>query len=125
MRNPVLVFWGSAVLAAAAFAALVPLLFPFRALGLVTEADRERVWLLTVFCAGVLAVLFGASGAMGTLSYLAWRDVDEAGSVREALRKRAQAKREPGPYTRNFAVWTVATGCFLIGIYFALWLALG
>lgn len=124
-----LTFWLSSLTAAAAFAALVPLLLPYGKLGLVTEADRERAWLLTVFCAGALAVLLGATGLLSAPRWLTLRDVEEAGSVAEA-RVRAQAARRgigggEGGWARNPGWWTVATGCFLIAIYFVLWRALG
>ena len=123
--RPAAVFWGSAALAAGAFAALAPHLLPFGALGIVTAADRERAWLLTVFCAGVMALLFGGSGALGAFNFLTFRDVAEAGSVLKAKEERRKAgKAEAIPYTRNFALWVVATGAFLVAIYFALWLAL-
>lgn len=119
-----LVFWGSAALFAAAFAALAPLLLPYESLRLVTEADRRHAWLLTVFCAGVMAVLFGLSGLLGTLHYMSVRDVAEAGSVIEALKQRARVRNEARPFTRNFGAWTVAAGVFLIAAYFVLWIAL-
>jgi hypothetical protein len=119
-----LIFWGSAALFAAAFAALVPFVFPFGALRLVTPEDRERVWLLTVFCAGVMALLFGLSGLMGTLGYIGVRDVNEAGSVIEAMKQRARARKADSPSTRNFGVWIVAAGVFLIAAYFVLLVAL-
>ena len=119
-----LIFWGSAALFAAAFAALAPLLLPYGALRLVTEADREHAWLLTVFCAGVMAILFGLSGLAGTLHYIGVRDVAESGSVIEALKQRARVRRESRPFMRSFGAWTVAAGVFLIAAYFVLWIAL-
>ena len=123
-RSRTLIFWGSAALFAALFAALVPLLFPFQALRLVTPEDRERVWLLTVFCAGVMAVLFGLSGLVGTLGYIGVRDVHETGSVIEAMKQRARARKTDARSTRSFGVWIVAAGGFLVAAYFVLWLAL-
>jgi len=118
-------FWGSAVLAAAVFAALVPVLFPFRALGLDRSADRPRIWLLTVFCAGVMAVLFGASGlAFGRL--LGLRDVLEAKSATIAIERQRQAREElTGRGWRNAGGWTVAAGMSLLVIYFVLLAVLG
>jgi hypothetical protein len=120
VRRSALAFWGSAVLAAAVFAALVPVLFPFRALGLDRGTDLARIWLLTVFCAGVMAVLFGASGLLGT-RLLGVRDVIEAESARTAVerhRASVRASRERG--WRNAGGWTVAAGASLIAIYFIL-----
>ena len=125
--RPVLFFWGSAALFAAVFAVLAPHLLPYDALGILTQADRERAWLLTVFCGGVFAVLFGSSTLIGRGSAVGLRDVVEAGSARVALERAAEARRAKGvePYTRNFGAWTVVSGVFLIAIYFGLWQALG
>ena len=117
-------FWGSAVGVAAAFALLVPVLFPFRALGLDPAADRDRIWLLAVFCAGVMALLFGASGAVGG-RFVGIRDVYFAGSARQALdqhREAGAAVRERG--WMNAGVWTITVGLGLVVIYFILSLAL-
>jgi len=117
-------FWGSAVLAAAAFAALVPLLFPFGALGLDPAVERTRIWLLTVFCAGVMLVLFGLSGWLGS-RFLGVRDVVEAKSAPLAIERQRQsrANRAAGRW-RNAGGWTVAAGGSLIVIYFVLWMVL-
>ncbi|HVG44911.1 MAG TPA: hypothetical protein VM890_09275 [Longimicrobium sp.] len=116
-------FWGSAVLAAAAFAALVPLLFPFRALGLDPAADRTRIWLLTVFCAGVMAVLFGLSGVLGS-RILGVRDVIDAKSATIAIERQRQSREGVRRGWRNAGGWTVAFGAGLIAIYFVLLTAL-
>ena len=119
MKRP-LVFWGSAVLAALVFAALVPVLFPFRALGLDPAADRPRIWLLTVFCAGVMAILFGASGALGA-RFVGLRDVLEHRSATIAIERERQAREGSAARGRmNPGVWTVAAGASLIAIYFVL-----
>lgn len=123
-----LVFWGSAVLAAVVFAALVPVLMPYERLRLVEAADRERAWLLTVFCGGVMAVLFGMAGLLSGPRLTTVRDVVEAGSVGKALEARERAVKEQGRERlrwRNFAGWLIAAGAALVGCYFALWLALG
>ncbi len=117
-------FWGSAVLAALLFAALVPVLFPFRALGLDPAVDRPRIWLLTVFCAGVMALLFGASGALGA-RFVGLRDVLEHRSATIAVERERQAR--DGSRARgamNPGLWTITAGASLIAIYFALLLAL-
>ena len=126
MRRSTVVFWGSAVLVAAVFSALVPVLMPYEALRLVLEADRERAWLLTVFCGGVMALMFGLTGALGGPKLLGVRDVMEAGSIADAQARVAQthAEREARSYDRNFGVWLVVVGAFLIAIYFGLWIAL-
>ena len=122
MRREDLRFWGSAVLAAAVFAALVPVLFPFRALGL--ELERTRIWLLTVFCFGVIALLFGLSGVVGS-GFVGLRDVLDAKSAAIAIeRQRASRKALAGRGWRNAGGWTVAAGASLIAIYFVLFMAL-
>jgi hypothetical protein len=116
-------FWGSAVLAAAVFAALVPVLFPFRALGL--ELERTRVWLLTVFCAGVMALLFGLSGVIGS-RFVGLRDVLDAKSATIAIERQRESRKAllARRGWRNAGGWTVAAGASLIAIYFVLLLVL-
>ncbi|HET7232192.1 MAG TPA: hypothetical protein VFJ16_19450 [Longimicrobium sp.] len=116
-------FWGSAVGAGIVFALLVPVLFPFRALGM-SPADHDRVWLLTVFCAGMMALTFGASGMVGG-RFLGFRDVYFAGSARQALKTYEQAGRAlKARGWMNAGTWTVAFGGSLIAIYFLLSVAL-
>lgn len=130
MRRGAAFFWGSAAGVAILSAALVPVLMPYEALRLVAEADRERAWLLTVFCGGVLAVLFGVTGVLGSGQLLTLRDVADAGSVIEAKRKATasravrDAEGQLERYDRNFGVWLIVTGVFLLVIYFALWVTL-
>jgi hypothetical protein len=118
-------FWGSAVLVAVVFAALVPLLMPFERLRLVTPEDQQRAWLLTVFCGGVIALLFGASAVLtaGRPGVGVREVADAGGSVQKALEVARERRQEGG--VRNFGTWTIATGGALIGCYFVLWLALG
>lgn len=125
MERPA-VFWGSAVLAAMVFAALVPLLMPFETLRLMSPEDQRRGWLLTVFCGGVLAALFGLSAAISgpRLINIGIRDVAEAGSVMKALETARKTKKIDDPSRMNFATWVVAMGVALIGCYFVLWLTL-
>jgi hypothetical protein len=124
VTRPGLRFWGSAVLTAVVIAALVPLLFPFRALGLDPAVDRTRVWLLTVFCTGVMAVLFGASGLLGA-RFVGVRDVIEAKSAAIAIERQRQSREGVTRGWRNAGGWTVAAGASLVAIYFLLWLVLG
>jgi hypothetical protein len=120
VTRPALRFWGSAVLAAAVVAALVPLLFPFRALGLDPAADRTRIWLLAVFCKGVMLVLFGLSGLLGS-RFVGVRDVVEAKSATIAIERQRQSREGgAGRGWRNAGGWTVAMGATLLAIYFVL-----
>ncbi|HKP75110.1 MAG TPA: hypothetical protein VJT67_06170 [Longimicrobiaceae bacterium] len=125
MTRAALRFWGSAVLAAAAFAALVPLLFPFRALGMDPAADRPRIWLLTVFCAGVMALLFGVTGLIGG-RFLGLREVLEHRSATLAIEAERRAREKLADRGwRNAGGWTMAAGASLIAIYFVLLAVLG
>ncbi|HEX2081132.1 MAG TPA: hypothetical protein VHG08_25745 [Longimicrobium sp.] len=124
MMTPALRFWGSAALVSIAYAAVVPVLFPYGLIGLDRGADRDRVWLLVVFCTGVMFLLFGLSALVGFRG-VGLREVIEAGGARQALeRHRAGKTDDGGSYTRNFAWWCVATGALLLVIYFALFAAL-
>ncbi|HEU0012151.1 MAG TPA: hypothetical protein VFQ45_00625 [Longimicrobium sp.] len=126
--SPAARFWGSAAGVAAVFAALVPVLTPYRAMGLDPAEDRVRIWLLVVFTAGVMGVLFGLGALLaGPRRALGIRDVVEAGGSVDRARERARERAEAAPpaYTSNFAAWTVATGVMLIGVYFVLFAALG
>jgi hypothetical protein len=121
-------FWGSAVLVALVFAALVPVLFPFRALGMDPAVERERVWMVVVFYTGVLAVLFGLGALISGPRLVSTRDIAEAGSVGRAVDRARRARRSPQERRRawaNFATWLVACGGSLVLCYFALWAALG
>jgi len=101
----------------------VPVLFPFGAIGIPPE-EREFTWLVTVFCIGVLLILFGLSAWIGGRRSVGLRDVIEAGGVQQAL-NRVGAKDEDRPYTQNAAAWCVVTGALLLLIYFVLFAALG
>jgi hypothetical protein len=112
------------VLTAAVIAALVPLLFPFGALGLDSPEDRSRAWLLTVFCAGVMFVLFGLSGLLSS-RFIGLRDVVEAKSATIAIERHRQSRESAAARRwRNAGGWTVAAGASLIAIYFVLWMVL-
>jgi hypothetical protein len=117
-------FWISAVGGAVLFAALVALLFPYRSLGMTTPPEMQHAWLLTVFTGGVMAVCFGVSGLLATVTPVTFSDVHEAGSVAAALEARKEAQRQLASPFYNFAGWTVSTGIFLILIYFAGWITL-
>lgn len=124
MNRSALRFWGSAAGVSIAFAALVPVLFPFRAIGLDPAAEREFVWLLTVFCTGIMLLLFGLSAWIGGRRSVGLRDVLEAGGVRQALDRADRRDVGDAPYTRNAAVWCSVTGALLLLIYFVLYAAL-
>jgi hypothetical protein len=116
-------FWGSAVAAAVVFSAVVPLVFPYEALRLVTPEDQRRAWLLTVFCGGVMMVLFGMSALLsGPIGGVGIRDVHEAGSVTRAMEAARERRRQT--HVGSFATWVVAAGGALVGCYFVLWLTL-
>ncbi|HEX2187482.1 MAG TPA: hypothetical protein VHG51_01230 [Longimicrobiaceae bacterium] len=122
MRRPGLRFWVWAFGVAGAVAGAAALLMPYGTLGLATAAERERAWLLTVWTAGVMAVLFGLTARIG-MRGVGVRDVADAGSVRAAIEERRRAQRaDAGP---ALDLWLIATGGILIGIYFAGWLVLG
>lgn len=120
-------FWLLSAGAALALAGAAALFQPADWLGLETRAERIHVWLLTVFTAGVFAVLFGTSALLGVFRPLGVRDVSEAGSVKAAMQMREEEIRRDrsAGYANNFGWWTVATGAILILIYFIGWLALG
>lgn len=121
MRGRALRFWGWAFGVAAGLAVAAALLLPYEAIGLRTAPERERAWLLTVWTAGVTAVLFGATARIGWRG-VGFRDVVDAGSVRGAVEARRSAERAGGG---TLDLWLVATGGILIAIYFAGWLLLG
>ncbi|HEX2095493.1 MAG TPA: hypothetical protein VHG28_24065 [Longimicrobiaceae bacterium] len=122
MSRPALRFWGWALGVAAGIAVGAALLLPYEALGLRSEAERERAWLLTVWTAGVLTLLFGLSARLGAARGVGVREVLEAGSVREAMESRRRAERTE--VARGFDVWVMTVGGLLIGIYFAGWILL-
>lgn len=123
MNRAALRFWGSAAGVSIVFAALVPVLMPYAAMGIPPE-EREFSWLLTVFCIGVMLILFGLSAWIGGRRTIGLRDVLEAGGVRQALNRADQRDVGDAPYTRNAAVWCSVTGVLLLVIYFVLYAAL-
>lgn len=126
MTRQALRFWGWSAAVALGFAGLTAVALPYGRLGLVEAADREAGWLVTVWSAGVMAVLFGLSGVIGWSSGIGIRDVFRAGSVRAARAAREKEKEAAlaqGVHS-HFGWWLVATGLMLICIYFVAWLIL-
>lgn len=122
-RDDALKFWAAAVLAAAGFAAAVWLIMPYEALAAHTAPQRFRIWLLTVWTAGVLAIMFGAAALIAHGTGLGVRDIARAGSLRAALDERRSADAGGGtPFHRNFGWWIVVTGFLLVAVYFVVWL---
>lgn len=117
--SPALRFWGSAAAASIGFTALAPLL-----VALSPAQDRQRVWLLTVFVAGVMLALFGIAALISGRRSVGMRDILDAGGVRQALERAGRRETDTPAYTRNAAVWCVVTGALLVASYFALWVAL-
>jgi Na+/melibiose symporter-like transporter len=118
--SPALRFWGSAAAACIAVTALAPLIIAWS-----PAEDRQFVWLLTVFTAGVMMALFGLAALISGRRSVGLRDVIEAKSVGAALARARQDRTESEAYTSNAAAWCVVTGALLIAAYFALWMALG
>lgn len=116
-------FWLTAAGAALAYTAAARWLMPFEALGLQTPAERVRVWLVALWCGGVIAVCFGFAGLLAVSAPLGVRDVVEAGSVTQAAEARRAARRALGGFYTNFAWWLIVTGLFLIAVYFVAWAA--
>lgn len=114
-------FWGSALLAALGFAAAVALLFPYATLGMESEPERERAWLVTVWTAGVMAILFGLAGTFGAFRMIGIREVKEAGSISAAQERQRQTLSSGAP---RRAWFPVAAGGWLVVIYFVGWFIL-
>ena len=125
MNRSALRFWGTAAGTSIVFAALVPVLFPFRAAGLDPATERVRIWLLVVFCVGAMLVLMGAGAWIGGQRSMGLRDIADARGVQRALERAKAARQVEESYTHNAAAWCVATGGLLVLIYFALYAALG
>lgn len=121
MRREVVRFWGSAVLVAAGWAVASSVLFPYESLGMVTGADRSRVWLLTLWSSGMMAICFGIAGILGYSSPLGFKEVAESGSLTQAFEARRRSRRQAGSFYSNFAWWLIVTGAMLIAIYFLVW----
>jgi hypothetical protein len=119
--RPALRMWTRSAAAALVFAALAGLLPLAPALRATTAADRGRIWLLAVWTAGVLAVLFGLSAWISVSRGLGFRDVARAGSVEAAAEEKRRARSDG---IAAFAPSLAATGAVLLCIYFAGWLVL-
>jgi len=117
-------FWGSAVAVALIFAALTAAFFPYESLRLRTPAERERAWLLTLWTAGVVSILFGLSARLGAFGGIGMREVVEAGSIQEASRRHRERLKagQEDEFASTFDAWLIVTGLILIGVYFAAWL---
>jgi len=124
--NPVVRFWGSAVIAAALLALAAAFLLPYEWLGMVMPGERRRAWLLTMWTGGVFSILFGISTLLGTFRGVGVREVADAGSVAEAVEKDREAVREARltGFHENFGWWLVSMGVILVLTYFVGWLAL-
>lgn len=109
-------------LAAGLFAALAAWLFPYGALGIEGAPERHRIWLLTLWSAGVMAICFGAAGLLAGVTPLGFRDVAEAGSVDGAIESRRASLRDRSADFFNFAGWTTSVGLSLLLIYFVAWI---
>jgi hypothetical protein len=115
----------SAVATSVGFAALSYWLFPYGLIEIDSPAERLRVWLLTIWSAGVMAICFGSAGLLTNVTPLGFRDVADAGSTDIALERRGDALKSRSDSIFNFAGWTVATGLGLVLIYFFAVLVVG
>lgn len=115
LRHPAARFWITAVGVAAAVASAAAFLIP-RELG-------AHAWLLSVWTAGVLCILFGAAALIS--AGLGVREVVEAGSVPNAV-EAARRTRSAGNagFHGDVGWWAVVTGGVLVAIYFVGWLML-
>ena len=95
--------------------------FPYEAVGAETGADRARIWLLTLWTGGVMAICFGAAGLLGYSAPLGFKEVADAGSLTRAMEERRRSRRQIGSIYTNFAWWLMVTGALLIVIYFLVW----
>ena len=121
MSRSAIRFWASSLSLALVFAAAAAFLFPYDALRLSTGADRARIWLLMLWTAGVMAILFGVAALLTFFTPLGFREVHDAGSVTAAREARQQSHRRGQPFHDNFAWWLVCTGFVLIALYFVAW----
>ncbi len=116
-------FWLTSLLAAATVTGAAALLLPYEMLAADSDPERHRLWLLTLWTAGVMAICFGGAGLIAAVAPLGFRDVAETGSVSAAVEARREARKRDSHPFYNFAGWTLATGGWLIVIYFVAWLS--
>ncbi|HET8655837.1 MAG TPA: hypothetical protein VFL93_10015 [Longimicrobiaceae bacterium] len=121
MSRRVARFWLSALGAAAVFAIAARFLLPYGALQRVTASERLQVWLLTLWCAGAMAICFGLAALLGHASPVGVKEVADAGSVTAAIEARRRARRGAPYQWLNFGSWLALFGALLIGIYFVAW----
>ena len=121
MSRSVVRFWASALALALVFAAAAAFLFPYESLRLTGPGDRGRIWLLMLWTAGVMAVLFGVAALLTFFTPLGFREVHDAGSVTAAREARRQSRSRGQGFHDNFAWWLVCTGFILISLYFVAW----
>jgi predicted membrane metal-binding protein len=121
MNRSVVRFWATALGLALVFTAAAAVLLPYKALRLTEEPERLRAWLLTLWTAGVLAILFGLAGLLTFATPIGFREIHDAGSVSEAQEARRRARMVTHPFHDNFAWWLVCVGLILIGFYFVAW----
>ncbi len=117
-------FWATSLVVAVGFAVLCILAFPYDAIGADTAPERHRALLLTLWTAGVMAICFGGAGLVGSITPIGIRDVAEVGSVTAAVEARRSARMRDTARFYNFAGWIVATGLWVILIYFGAWLSM-
>jgi type VI protein secretion system component VasK len=114
--------WATSPLAALALAALLRVAFPYGPLGIVTPADREHAWLLSLWTLGVMCICFGGAGLASGFAPLGVREIAEKESVAAAIEaRRAENRARAESRFYNFAGWVTATGAFLILAYFIAW----
>ena len=108
-------FWATSAAVAAGIASAAALLLPSE-LG-------TRAWLLTVWTAGVMCILFGAAALIG--AGVGVREVVEAGSTPDAVEAERRVRNAgAADFYGDVGWWVVATGGVLVAIYFVGWLIL-
>ena len=114
-------FWASSLALSLVFAAAAAFLFPYESLRLTEPGDRARAWLLVLWTAGVMAILFGVAALLTFFTPLGFREVHDAGSVSAAREARRLSRPRGQGFHDNFAWWLVCTGFMLIALYFVAW----
>ena len=121
MSRSAIRFWASSLALTLVFAAAAAFLFPYESLRLTGPADRVRIWLLVLWTAGVMAILFGVAALVTFFTPLGFREVHDAGSVTAAREARKKERGQGQGFHDNFAWWLVCTGFVLILLYFVAW----